>query len=56
MRHDEVEAAWAWVEPILDRWARPGHTPRRYPAGTGGPTAATTLIERDGRAWQEGSL
>ena len=21
MRRDEVEAAWAWVEPILERWA-----------------------------------
>jgi glucose-6-phosphate 1-dehydrogenase len=55
MRRDEVEAAWAWVEPILDRWARPGHAPRPYPSGTSGPSAATTLIERDGRAWHEGS-
>ena len=22
MRRDEVEAAWAWVEPILDEWTR----------------------------------
>ena len=21
MRRDEVEAAWAWVEPILEAWA-----------------------------------
>ena len=27
--------------------------PRKYPAGTTGPTAAATLLERDGRAWQE---
>jgi glucose-6-phosphate 1-dehydrogenase len=56
MRRDEVEAAWAWVEPILDRWARPEHAPRPYPAGTSGPSAATTLIERDSRVWHEGSL
>jgi len=53
MRHDEVEAAWAWVEPILDAWAaRPDH-PRPYPAGSWGPTAAIALIERDGRTWHE---
>jgi glucose-6-phosphate 1-dehydrogenase len=53
MRHDEVEAAWTWVEPILDAWAsRPDH-PRPYPAGSWGPTAAIALIERDGRTWHE---
>ena len=38
MRRDEVEAAWAWVEPILRGWAdqRPSR-PKRYPAGTSGP-------------------
>mgnify|MGYP000462796044 CR=1 FL=1 len=53
MRRDEVEAAWTWVEPILSHWATAGGQPKRYPAGTSGPTAATTLIERDGRHWQE---
>jgi len=52
MRRDEVEAAWAWIEPILDAWRESG-SPKRYPAGTSGPTAATTLIERDGRDWHE---
>ena len=53
MRRDEVEAAWAWVDPILEAWAgRPDH-PRPYPAGTWGPTASIALIERDGRTWHE---
>jgi glucose-6-phosphate 1-dehydrogenase len=53
MRRDEVEAAWCWVEPILEGWAaRPDH-PRPYPAGSWGPTAAIALIERDGRTWHE---
>jgi glucose-6-phosphate 1-dehydrogenase len=53
MRRDEVETAWTWVAPILDAWEREGVTPRPYPAGTAGPVAATTLIERDGRTWHE---
>jgi glucose-6-phosphate 1-dehydrogenase len=53
MRRDEVEAAWAWVEPILVGWQNSGRVPRRYPAGTGGPIDAATLIERDGRHWHE---
>jgi glucose-6-phosphate 1-dehydrogenase len=56
MRRDEVEAAWAWVEPILARWAQTPHRPRRYPAGTTGPIAAATLLERDGRSWQENDV
>ncbi len=53
MRRDEIEAAWTWAEPVLNRWAASPDRPRRYAAGTSGPTAATTLIERDGRSWQE---
>ena len=54
MRRDEVEAAWAWVEPILAALGRVrAHRPKRYPAGTTGPIAAATLLERDGRTWQE---
>ena len=53
MRRDEVEAAWSWVAPILDRWEESPEAPRRYPAGTPGPFAAAALLERDGRSWQE---
>jgi glucose-6-phosphate 1-dehydrogenase len=53
MRRDEVEAAWAWVEPILQAWGSRPDQPRHYPAGTWGPTAAIALIERDGRTWHE---
>jgi glucose-6-phosphate 1-dehydrogenase len=48
-----VEAAWAWVEPILEAWAEAAEPPRLYPSGTWGPTAAIALIERDGRTWHE---
>jgi glucose-6-phosphate 1-dehydrogenase len=53
MRRDEVETAWAWIEPILQAWDDSGQAPKTYPAGTAGPTAATALIERDGRTWHE---
>jgi glucose-6-phosphate 1-dehydrogenase len=53
MRRDEVEAAWSWVEPILEAWGSRPDQPRPYPAGTWGPTAAIALIERDNRTWHE---
>ena len=53
MRRDEVEAAWLWVEPILEAWRASGERPRPYAAGSWGPTAAIALIERDGRTWHE---
>jgi glucose-6-phosphate 1-dehydrogenase len=53
MRRDEVEAAWAWVEPILEAWEGSGERPKPYAAGSWGPTASIALIERDGRTWHE---
>jgi glucose-6-phosphate 1-dehydrogenase len=53
MRRDEVEAAWAWVEPVLQRWDSLAERPDEYPAGSSGPAAAAALLERDGRTWQE---
>lgn len=53
MRRDEVEAAWSWVEPILDGWQNTSERPKAYTAGTWGPSAAIALIERDGRTWHD---
>ena len=52
-RGDEVERAWAIVDPIIDAW-RAGHGGpiHFYGAGTWGPPAADELLERDGRAWR----
>jgi len=55
MRRDEVEAAWRWVEPILEAWGSSEEAPKPYLAGSWGPTAAIALIERDGRTWFEES-
>jgi glucose-6-phosphate 1-dehydrogenase len=53
MRRDEVEAAWTWVEPILEVWGEQNEPPKPYPAGSWGPSAAIALIERDRRTWYE---
>ncbi|HVH32680.1 MAG TPA: glucose-6-phosphate dehydrogenase [Tahibacter sp.] len=53
MRRDEVEAAWAWADPILAAWEAAHDAPKGYTAGTWGPSAAVALIERDGRTWHE---
>jgi len=53
MRRDEVEAAWRWVEPIIEAWADGPDAPKLYPAGSWGPTSSIALIERDGRTWHE---
>jgi glucose-6-phosphate 1-dehydrogenase len=55
MRRDEVEAAWRWVEPILEAWAQSDEPPKPYIGGSWGPAAAIALIERDGRTWYEDS-
>jgi glucose-6-phosphate 1-dehydrogenase len=53
MRRDEVEAAWTWVDPILEAWAASADAPKAYRSGTWGPSASIALIERDGRTWHE---
>jgi glucose-6-phosphate 1-dehydrogenase len=56
MRRDEIEAAWAWAEPIISHHAGSGQEPATYAAGSTGPAEATTLIERDGRSWHESNV
>jgi glucose-6-phosphate 1-dehydrogenase len=53
VRRDEVEAQWAWIDRIRAAWAEKGMTPKPYPAGTWGPSAAIALTERDGISWHE---
>ena len=53
MRRDEVEAAWTWIDPILDAWSNASEPPKPYTSGTWGPSASIALIERNGRTWHE---
>lgn len=56
MREDEVDAAWRWIDPILQAWAEKKQPARAYTAGSWGPSDATALMARAGRAWHEDSL
>lgn len=52
-RRDEVELMWLLATSILEGWQRiPPPTFPNYRAGSWGPAAADTLIERDGRSWR----
>ena len=53
MRGDEVEAAWAWTDPIIEGWQARGEVPKTYDSGSEGPTDAMAMIARDGRIWRE---
>jgi glucose-6-phosphate 1-dehydrogenase len=53
MRRDELEAAWRWVDPILQVWQAMDEKPRPYPAGSWGPAASSALIARENLTWFE---
>jgi glucose-6-phosphate 1-dehydrogenase len=51
MRRDELDAAWAWIDPIRAGWREQDDRPKTYVAGTWGPAASSALISRDGFSW-----
>ena len=53
MRGDELEAAWAWTDPIIQGWEARGDKPKGYDPGSSGPEDALMLMHRDGRRWRE---
>ena len=53
MRGDEVEAAWAWTDPVIAAWDEGREVPIPYPPGGSGPDDALMLMHRDGRRWRE---
>ena len=52
MRGDEVEAAWAWTDPIIAGWQARGDVPKPYESGSTGPGDADLLLRRDQREWR----
>ncbi|MBK1697207.1 glucose-6-phosphate dehydrogenase [Rhodovibrio salinarum] len=53
MRSDEVEAAWAWIDPLITDWAERRDRPTPYDIASSGPEDALMLMHRDGRRWRE---
>jgi len=55
VHRNEVDQAWAWVDPIIDAWSAPelmnALQPELYRAGSWGPQQADQLLAQDGRAW-----
>jgi len=53
IRNDEVEAAWSFIQPILECYDQQKEKPLpMYAAGTWGPRQGDDLITADGRKWQ----
>jgi glucose-6-phosphate 1-dehydrogenase len=52
MRGDEVEAAWAWADPIIAEWTDHNVKPQQYDVGSSGPEDSLLLMHRDGRRWR----
>lgn len=53
VRRDEQEAAWRWVEPILNDWQHSLKPPKPYAAGTWGPAASSAMLAQHGTCWIE---
>jgi glucose-6-phosphate 1-dehydrogenase len=53
MRRDELDAAWAWIDPIRAGWERFDEGPKIYIAGTWGPAASSAMLGREGFAWHD---
>ena len=52
MRGDEVEAAWAWTDPIISAWEDGRDKPRLYDPGSAGPEDAQMLMMQQARRWR----
>jgi glucose-6-phosphate 1-dehydrogenase len=50
-RNDEVEAAWAICDPILEAWSKDSSPLPQYPAGSQGPEEASSLLLQ-GHRWR----
>ncbi|MFO3797259.1 MAG: glucose-6-phosphate dehydrogenase, partial [Anaerolineales bacterium] len=51
-RADEVEMAWALIDPILKSWEQKGKPPLAfYAPGSEGPEEAEHLLQQDGYCW-----
>ena len=50
---DEVEAAWNWIDPIVELIKENNYKPEIYKPGSWGPKSSNELIEKNGFKWYE---
>lgn len=53
MRGDEVEAAWAWTDPVIAGWQDRGERPKIYEPGSAGPEESLVMLYRENRRWRD---
>ncbi|MBT4072642.1 MAG: glucose-6-phosphate dehydrogenase [Chloroflexi bacterium] len=54
-RSDNIHAAWAIVDPLLEAWsASDAPPPALYRVGSDGPAQADTMLEAEGQMWRAG--
>ena len=51
MRRDEVDAAWRFIDTIIEGWESTNQKVENYVAGSWGPNGSSMLLDRDGRTW-----
>jgi glucose-6-phosphate 1-dehydrogenase len=51
IHRDEVEYAWAWIDPIIEAWKNSKAAPHLYRAGTWGPDESSEMLAQDGCSW-----
>lgn len=53
VRRDEAEAAWTWIDQIIDGWNAASTAPKDYSAGSWGPSDAFILVGVNGHNWYD---
>ena len=53
VRRDEAEAAWTWIDQIIDGWNNTSALPKEYTAGSWGPSDAFILVGMNGHNWYD---
>src|SRR5260370_18906529 len=51
MRSDEIERAWAIMDPFIQACEAGRTAPEEYAVGSDGPACADALLAREGRTW-----
>ena len=54
IHREEIDNAWAWVDPIIEGWKLQQYEPELYKAGSWGPVSSDRLIEDKGHSWFNG--